>query len=208
MKMILNTKALPLALLYMLPLQAAQAGNYNLTINGTTFELDLGTEEKLKLPNGQELVLQLDRKTTSVFAANGASFEHPSEFNVATSRISPGIHQHLLATALGTLILVQTYADMDATTLVDLMTGKMTDDDAASGYTRETKPHSRTLADGSILTGTRTTLKRVNDDAVVEVLGARIGRGGVMLITRTDRNTAPDEGTIIERFWDTLKLQK
>lgn len=201
-------KILPLGLLCLLPLQQAQAGNYNLTVNGTTLELDLGTEQKLKLPDGQELTLKLDRKTASLFAADGLAFEYPSQFNVATSEVSKGIFQHLMATALGTVILVQTYNDMDATTLVDFMTGKMTDDDVASGSTRETKPHSRTLADGTVLTGTRSTLKRANDDVVVEVLGASKGKGGVMLITRTDHNIAPDDGAIIERFWATLKLVK
>jgi hypothetical protein len=202
-----NWKVTTLALLCLLSPQVAQAGNYNLNVNGTNIELDIGTEQKLKLPNGQELILKLDRKAANTFADNGVSFEYPSQYNVATSEISSGIYQHLMATALGTLILVQTYPDMDATTLVDLMTGKMTDDDVASGSLRETKPHTRTLADGTVLTGTLSTLKRTNDDAVIEVVGARRGRGGVMLITRTDRSTAPGEGAIIERFWTTLKLE-
>jgi hypothetical protein len=186
---------------------SAQAGNFSLTVDGTTVELDVGIEQKLKMPDGRELTLKLDRKAANTFAAEGVSFQYPSQFNVATSEIDSGIYQHLMATALGTLVLVQTYPDMDATKLVDLMTGKMTDDDVASGSTRETTPHTRTLADGTELTGTRSTLKRVNDDEVVEVLGARKGRGGVMLITRIDKNTAPGEGAIIEQFWSTLKLQ-
>jgi hypothetical protein len=196
-----------LTLLGVLPVSPAQAGNYTLNINGSTVELDIGAEQKLRLPDGKELVLKLDRKPANIFTGNGVSFEYPSQFNVATSEVSPGIYQHLVATALGTLILVQTYPDMDATTLVDLMTGKMTDDSVTSGYIRETKPHSRTLVDRTVLTGTLSTLKRTNDDAVIEVLGVRRGRGGVMMITRTDRITAPDEGAIIERFWSTLRIQ-
>jgi hypothetical protein len=202
-----NWKVTTLTLLCLLSPHVAQAGNYKLNVNGTDVELDIGTEQKLKLPNGQELILKLDRKAASTFTDKDVSFEYPSQYNVATSEVSSGIFQHLIATALGTLILVQTYPDMDATTLVDLMTGKMTDDDVAAGSLRETKPHTRTLADGTVLTGTRSTLKRTNDDAVIEVIGARRGRGGVMLITRTDRITAPDEGAIIERFWTTLKLE-
>jgi hypothetical protein len=200
-------KLLLLTILMCLPFRYVHAGNYTLTVNGKSVELDIGTEQKLKLPDGRELTLKLDRKAANTFTDNGLSFQYPSQFNVATSKVSPGIYQHLMATALGTVILVQTYPDMDATTLIDFMTGKMTDDDVASGSVRDTKPHSRTLADGTVLTGTRSTLKRDNDDGVVEVLGARKGRGGVMLITRTDHYTAPDDGVIIEQFWSTLKIK-
>jgi hypothetical protein len=184
----------------------AWSGDYTLSVNGEILELDLGSEQKLKLPGGQELTLKLDRKQTSTFRVSGLSFEYPSQFNVATSEISSGIFQHLLATAVGTVVIVQTYPDLNATQLVDFMTSKMTDDDVASGSLRETKPHTRTLADGTVLTGTISTLKRAGDDVIVEVLGARQGRGGIMLMTRTDRITAPDDGAIIERFWATLDL--
>jgi hypothetical protein len=183
-------------------------GNYTLTINDTTLELDLGTEQKLKLPNGQELTLKLNRKSTSTFTGIGMSFEYPGTLSVATSEIDKTIMQHLVVSARGTLILVQTYGDIDATQLIDLMTGKMTDDDVSAGDKRQTTPHSRTLADGTVLNGTRSTLKGPGDDGVIEVLAAKQGRGGVMVITRIDYDTAPDEKSIIERFWSTLALQK
>ncbi len=182
-------------------------GNYTLTINGTTIELDLGAEQKLKLPDGKDLTLILKRKETNIFTSKGVSFEYPGNLNVATSEIDKDIFQHLMASARGTVILVQTYGDLDATKMVDLMTGKMTDDDVAIGDQRDTKTHSRTLADGTVLTGTRSTLKGPGDDVVVEVMAIRQGRGGTMLITRIDNETAPEEAPIIERFWTTLTLK-
>jgi hypothetical protein len=199
-------KLLLLCLFVLHPFQRASAGNYNLTVNGTTVELDIGTEQKLKLPNGEELTFKLEQKAASIFQTKGLSFEYPSQLNVTTQEISTGVFQHFMATALGTVIIVQSYPDLNPTQLIDLMTGKMTDDDVASGSQRETKPHSRKLANGTVLTGTISTLKRAGDDVVVEVLGASKGRGGVMLMTRTDRITAPYDAAIIERFWATLKL--
>jgi hypothetical protein len=201
-----NWKLVLLCILALWPQQQAWASDYTLSVNGQILDLDLGSEQKLKLPNGEELTLKLDRKQTSTFRTTGLSFDYPSQFNVATSEVSSGIFQHLLATALGTVIIVQTYPDLNATQLVDFMTGKMTDDDVASGSVRETKPHTRTLSNGTVLTGSISTLKRARDDVIVEVLGARQGRGGVMLMTRTDQMIAPDDGAIIERFWATLEL--
>ena len=56
--------------------------------------------------------------------------------------------QHMIATATGTVLILQTYDDIDTTGLITLMTGKMTDDDVAAGATRDTKPHTRRLPDG------------------------------------------------------------
>jgi hypothetical protein len=182
-------------------------GNYKLTINGATIELDLDSEQNLTLPNGPKLTLKLERKATNIFTAEGVSFEHPGALNVATSEISKTITQHLMASALGSLVIVQTYADLDATQLVDLMTGKMTESDVAGGATIDTKPLSRTLGDGRVIKGTRSILKSVGGEAIVEVMAIKQGQGGRMMITRIDPGVAPDEGTIIERFWQTLVLQ-
>jgi hypothetical protein len=194
-------------LLAALPNSACAEGNFTLTINGQTVDLNLDTEQKLRLPNGTEVSLTLARKANSNFTTKGLAFEYPGNLNVATSEIDKNTYQHMMASALGTVILVQTYPDLDATQLVDLMTGKMTDEDVAGGDQRETLPHSRTLADGTVVKGTRSTLKGPGDDAVVEVLGIRQGQGGTMLITRFDRDTAPEEEKIIERFWATLNLR-
>lgn len=182
-------------------------GNYKLTINGTTIELDLDAEQSLTLPSGPKLTLKLERKVANIFTAKGVSFEHPGSLNVATSEITKNITQHLMASALGSLIIVQTYVDLDASQLVDLMTGKMTENDVAGGATIDTKPFSRTLGDGRVVKGTRSTLKAVGSEAIVEVLAIKQGQGGRMMITRIDPGIALDEGTIIERFWQTLVLQ-
>jgi hypothetical protein len=192
-------------LLFSIP--ALADGNYKLTINGVTIELDLDAEQKLILPNGPELTLKLERKAANIFTAKGVSFEHPGSLNIASSEISKNITQHLMASALGSLIIVQTYADLDATQLVELMTGKMTENDVAGGATIDTKPFNRTLADGRVAKGTRSMLKSVGDEAIVEVLAIKQGQGGRMMITRIDPGIAPDEGAIIERFWQTLVLQ-
>jgi hypothetical protein len=189
------------------PALALGEGNYTLTIDGQTVDLSLDTEQKIKRPDGTEVTLKLQRKAASVFTTKGVSFEYPGALNVASSEIDKNTFQHMMASALGTIILVQTYPDLDASQLVDLMTSKMTDDDVASGNARDTKPHSRTLADGTVVSGTRSTLKGPGDDVVVEVLALRQGRGGTMLITRIDSETAPDEASIIERFWATLALK-
>jgi hypothetical protein len=193
--------------LALLSIPAWADGNYKLTVNGTTIELDLDSEQNLTLPNGPQLTLKLERKATNIFTAKGVSFEHPGSLNVATSEISKNITQHLMASALGSLIIVQNYVDIDASQLVELMTGKMTENDVAGGATIDTKPFTRTLADGRLVKGTRSTFKSVGSESIVEVLAIKQGQGGRMMITRIDPGIAPDEGAIIERFWQTLVLK-
>ena len=112
---------------------AVAGADYTLTLDGKNHDIELGTEQTIIQPDGTKLQLKLEKKAFVTFTVSGVSFEHPGNLTVASQEIDPGIMQHLLATATGSLILVQTYDDLDATSLVDLMTGKMTDDDVAAG---------------------------------------------------------------------------
>ena len=189
-----------------LPEQAVAEADHTLSIDGTVIDLPMNEDVVATLKDGRSVTLRLALKPLLSYTAKGVRFQYPSGMSVSSREIDPGITQHMVATATGTLLILQTYDDIDTTTLVDLMTGKMTDDDVAAGATRDTQPHSRRLADGTDITGTLTHLKATRDDVLVEVLAKRQGKGGALLITRHDRLSSPEDNKLIDIFWRSVQL--
>ena len=189
-----------------IPHPASAGVDHTLTIDGATIDLPIGEDVTTTLKDGRTVTLRLALKPVLSYAAKGLAFQYPSGLSVSAREIDRGITQHMIATATGTMLILQTYDDINTTTLIDLMTGKMTDDDVSAGATRETKPHTRWLQDGSEISGTRTTLRASSDDVVVEVLAKRQGKGGALLITRHDVLSSPEDAGLIATFWSTLKL--
>jgi hypothetical protein len=179
---------------------------FSLTIDGEMHDATLGTEQTITLKNGQKLTFKLERKATVTFKAMGFAFAHPGYLTVASKEIENGVFQYFLTSATGTIVLVQTYNDLDATALVDLMMGQITNDDVAAGAIRDIQLSTRTLADQTVVSGKTATVKAPGDDVFVEVLAKKQGRGGVILLTRIDRATAPEDQTLIDQFWSTLQL--
>jgi hypothetical protein len=194
------------ALAFVMPHPAMAGADHTLTIDGTTLDLPIGEDVTTTLKDGRTVTLRLALKPVLSYQAKGVAFQYPSGLSVSARKIDGGITQHMIATATGTMLILQTYDDINTATLIDLMTGKMTDDDVSAGATRDTKPHIRRLQDGTEIAGTRTTLKATSDNVVGEVLAKRQGRGGALLITRHDLFSSPEDGGLIETFWSSLKL--
>jgi hypothetical protein len=189
-------------------ISAAQADgdkSFTLTLDGQDYEINIGDTIKAKTKDGAEVDIALTQKEFTTFTKGKVSFMHRSGLSVATTDVEADIHQYMAATALGTLVIVQEYDKTSTVDLVDFMMTQMTRDSVATGMTGESKPATRTLADGTVLNGKTKTLTGHGDTESFEILGANVGRGGILLITRQgDAN--PDEATIIDKFWQTLKI--
>jgi hypothetical protein len=182
-------------------------GDYTLTINGQAQDLELGKDKVVTLPDGAIITLKVERKEFVTYSRTGFSFEHPGSLAVASRELDRGLWQHFLASPEGTLVMIQTYDDVDTTTLVDLMMGKMTDDDVAAGAAREISADTRTLSNGAVISGKSATLKKPGDDVLVEVLAKKQGAGGAIVMTRIDHaSDSALDAAMIERFWATLKV--
>jgi hypothetical protein len=125
---------------------------------------------------------------------------------VTRTKLSDGIVQHLLATAVGTVVVVQDYAALNPVSLDQLMLQEMTKESVQAGGRLTQQKASRTLADGKELTGIRATVKTRTESVDYEILGYGKVDQGVMVITRIDReNTATDQA-VLDRFWSSLEL--
>jgi hypothetical protein len=182
--------------------------NFTLIIDGTEYEINAGDTLKAKAKSGAEFEVKLTRKEFSTFTQGKLSFEYRSDLSVASTDVDTDIHQHLVASALGTLVIVQQYDRMSPDGLEDFMLKQLTDGSDPSAKLDKSE-FSRTLVDGTVIKGLKATLKSATDDAAFEVLAtAKAVSGGVLAITRFNNDASADEKKIIDRFWATLKIGK
>ncbi len=182
--------------------------NFTIIVDGKSFELNAGETIHGKNQFGHAINITLKRKDFATFASGIVSFEHRSDLSVATSDIDKDIHQHLVSSGLGTMLLVQQYDRMNPDGLADFMLGKITEGDMVGSAKLTKESFSRTLPDGTVVKGLKATVKSVKDDIHLEVLSAAVGDGGVIAMSRIDYELAQAEQPIIDRFWASLRLKK
>lgn len=186
--------------------QAEDLKAFRLTIGGQTVEIDAGETVDVDLPGGRTRVT-LQR---SEFATHGGglfSFNYPSNLAVARSEIDRDITQHLMASALGTLVIVQEYTSIDPSSLDELMLNELTKEAVQAGATMRKEETSRTLADGNILSGLKATVTARNDIVEYEVLALGSPDQGVLAVTSIDRDNVAAERQILDTFWRSLALK-
>lgn len=195
-------------MLFTHPVLSDDSKNYVLSVEGKDYEINLDGSVVAKTKEGKDITIGLKRKEFSTFTKDGVSFEHRSDLSVAATDIEKDIHQYLTASALGTLIIIQQYDNLNPATLTELMLKQLSADDLATGYTMDKSDFSRTLADGTVMKGLRANLKHKNDDVDLQVVAVDSGDGGIIAMTRLNHDMGAAEEPIIERFWATLKLKK
>jgi hypothetical protein len=188
--------------------QAHAADEFDLTVDGETLNIIAGEDKVVTLKDGRAITLRVARKQNLTYEQPLFSFQHPGQLSVTSKEISSGIMQHLLVTATGTMILLQVYDDIEPNFMIKLITREMTEDDVATGATIETQPHAVKLVNGVELVGERSLLKGIDDDLTVDVVGFGIKRGGVLVVTRYDSATSPEDKPLLEQFWSTLAVSK
>jgi hypothetical protein len=184
----------------------ACAGNYTLTVDGKAFEIDEGGTITATTKSGAEVEISLARKEFSTFLQPPVSFEHPGDLSVAKTTIDAGINQYLLATASGTVLLIQHYETFNPATLAETMIAQLSREKISAGATMNKEPLTRTLSDGTVMTGLQAVLTTPAEDVLIEVAAIDKGYGGVLAVTYRDRKMEVDESAIVDRFWHTLNV--
>jgi hypothetical protein len=182
--------------------------NFTIIIDGKIFEINPGDTLHDKSKSGAPINITLKRKEFATFVNGALQFEYRGGLSVASTDIDHDIHQHLVASALGTLLIVQQYDKINPGMLTEFMLKQMTDGDVAAAAKLESQPFTVTLADGTIMKGVKASIKSDKDDVSLQVLAADTGIGGVMAISRINNDMAKEEQSIVDRFWSTLKVKK
>ena len=180
---------------------------FKLTIDGVTVDIDPGEDIDVTLPGGKTSKVRLEHNDFATFSGGTFSFVHPSNYSVTKTDLGDGIAQYLMASALGTLVVVQKYDKMNPVSLNQLMLQEMTKETVQAGGQLTQQPTTRKLADGKELTGLKATVKTRTDSADFEIVGFGTADQGLLFITRIGDQDNATEQPLIDKFWETLKIK-
>lgn len=179
---------------------------FKLTIDGVTVDIDPGEDIEVTLPGGKTSKVRLEHNDFATFSGGTFSFVHPGNYSVTKTDLGDGIAQYLMASALGTLVVVQKYDKMNPVSLNQLMLQEMTRETVQAGGHLRQQPTTRKLADGKDLTGLKATVKTRTDSADFEIVGFGTADQGLLFITRIGDQDNATEQPLIDKFWETLKV--
>jgi len=180
---------------------------YRLTIGDVSVEINPGETVDVTLPGGQKTTATLQVNEFATHSGKIFSFVHPTSVAVAKSDLGDGIFQHLMASATGTLVIVQEYDAMNPVFLNQLMLQELTKESVQAGAELSQEPTTRTLADGKVLSGLKATVTSRTEKAYFEVLSYGVTDRGVVLVTRIDEENTASEGSLLAKFWETLQIK-
>jgi hypothetical protein len=194
-------------ILLVILIAAAAAGGdeYVLKINGAEFEIGLDAGRELVLDDGTRLNVELSMKDELVCERPYFSFTHGSEYRPVTKKLGEGVHQTLMATAGGTLVMVQEYEDEDPTYMVGAIVEALTQEEIELGYDYEESGFSRKVG-GRLIEGRMTVTENPSDRNVHEVCAVAGDHCGLLIITIIDRKSSDADQGFIEAFWHTLEI--
>jgi hypothetical protein len=187
--------------------QSETGASYILTIDGVEQTLTLDQEIKVTLKSGQQVPVKLTRPEFGRFVVGSVSFEYPGQYTVSSARIDVGINQHMVATALGTMLLIQEYDAGLPGGLTELMYDEMVKEPKALGIDVERSDITRKTADGTELNGVRAYYKATDEDVTIDIITTERNGLGYLIITMNDVVTSPDEKPMVERFWQSVTLK-
>jgi hypothetical protein len=135
------------------------------------------------------------------------SFAHPSGLNVATHILSKQMTQHMMASAVGTIVIVQEYDRIDPTALKQLMVNELTKDDVKLGAELTQSEATKTLRGGIKLNGLHGTLKSRTELKTFDVFSYGKDGRGVILVSFIDEEYRQADNAFVDKFWQTLVLK-
>ncbi|MFH1745552.1 MAG: hypothetical protein ABIG44_00770 [Planctomycetota bacterium] len=181
--------------------------NYELVVDGKTYELNLNEKIEIKTKGGAKLKVELRKKPFAEFSDDRVSFQHKSEMSVSTQNLGDGLTQIMSASALGTLVMIQEYDNMDPTPIVPLLLREITKEQVEYGYKLSQENITRTLASGVKLTGVKATLRYQSEEAYVEILTFGKKDKGIVVVTQIDREFLGADKSVHDLFWKTFKVK-
>jgi hypothetical protein len=179
---------------------------FRLTIDGTVINIDPGDRQDVQLKDGRTVSVQLERNDTVTFSGRTFSFDHDGQYNVAKTNLSDRTVQYALFTPTGTLVIVQEYAGLNPVTVTDFMLQQMLREQREAGAKIVQQPAERSLVDGKVLKGVKAEASDAFDVVDVEVVAAGGPSGGIIVVTRINKQDIAKQGAILDKLWSTLKF--
>ena len=137
---------------------AEEQKTYRLTIGEVVVDIDPGETLDVTMPDGKQTKVTLEANEFATYAGNMFSYVHPAGVAITKTELDKTINQYLMASALGTMVIVQEYA-VDQSGLAEPADaagadqgigpgGRRTDAAADDTQTRRRKGADRIACDG------------------------------------------------------------
>ena len=205
----MNKIIILLAMITILPCHAfgQNVPNYEISINGKTYDISLGRDYQIKSNSGEKLHFRVNKKAVMTYKNGYISFQHKSDLAISATDLGDGIRQIMTNTAVGTLVLIQEYSTMNPSAMVNLMLQELTKEQINYGYKMQKETHSKALKDGIKLRGLRATLKYNEEEEYWTVSAYGKKDRGLLVITKIDKEYLSTEKNIIDLMWETLQIE-
>ena len=184
----------------------AFAANYILMIDGKEYDIDIGKQQVVELNDGRNLRVTLRKKDVVSFKTDSFTFDHPSRFSPSRTDLGDGAYQTIMTSPIGTAVMIQEYRNMDRSDLVDQMLNEFTKEEEQSGYKITKQQTTKTLTDGTKLTGKMAISKHKGIEYTRHVLIYRKRDAGLLIVTQFEKANLSIDRQIIDLFWGTLKV--
>ena len=183
-----------------------EAKNFVLSIDGQEVGIDLGESVEVTGANGQKMKVSLKRAEQVTFHGGMLSFTHRGDLTVSSTAIDKDITQHLLASANGTVIIVQEYTGLDPTSLLELMLTTITEESAAAGG-KLTKAETQRDVAGRKIKGLKAEVVSGSDKTHVEAYTLGTSGKGLVIITQLSDDNRDVDQAMLEGFWKSLAIK-
>lgn len=189
---------------------AAAAGegakNFVLSIDGQEVGIDLGESIEVTGTSGQKMTVSLKRAEQLTFHGGMLSFTHRGDLTVSSTTIDKDITQHLLASANGTVIIVQEYTGLDPTSLLELMLTTITEEPVAAGG-KLTKAATEREVSGRKIKGLKGEVVSGSDKTHVEAYTLGTTGKGLVIITQLSDDNRDVDQALLDGFWKSLQIK-
>jgi hypothetical protein len=185
--------------------------NYTITVEGKDYPAAPGDDVSVRLKSGEDVVIRFRQNEISLFETDQFSFSHPAAVSVKVLEFDPALTRYDGGTDKGTHIIVERHqevGDEDLMAVRDLFLNNMLAGPTASGVRIARKDVSRKLSDGTEIKGVRAMAADADNDLIIAVYTLRLGKGALIFATLFNKTAAPDEGVIIDQFWETLRVKE
>ena len=183
----------------------ATAGNYILTIDGKQHDFELGQKKTVKLSDGKVVDVLLKKKAVALYKEKWFSFDYPSDLKPSRTQIIKGLHQTMLATPTGALVLIQEYSTINPSNNVDIMLNSVTKKKVQYGYKIRTTPIRKRVG-GILLKGKSAYLTYGKKWAKYEVYSYGKNKSGIIIMTMSQNTNNPQDKKMLDLFWKSLKI--
>ena len=186
---------------------AQEGNNYIISINGETFEYQIGSEIEYNAKKKGPIKIIVQQKNELNYNDGVISFMHTKDFPVSETVLEEGIKQIAALNSTGMGILIQEYEGFDPTLMVDLMLNEVTKESVDYGYAQEISSVEFTSKDGRIFKGKKSilTYQGMIDEWIVVAYGWK--DAGVLVATMSLDATGLNKGVeFVDDFFNSLEI--